>query len=396
MTIADIHWYTYRIPFRQSFTTAHGVMTVREGMIVEVITTQGIVGTGEIAPLPEHSGASLADASQSLPVLKKLLMSQSLHEALVILEQHAYKERVPSSTHCGLEIALLDTHGKVEGLSLSELLLQEGNAGDHKSTPTPLSSLHPTFPSLAQPRSHIPVNAVIGATSLQRAVTAAQQAVHEGFACIKLKVGMCQSIEEEVERVSAIRNAIGANVHLRLDANEAWNLETALTLLSRLEPYTIQYIEQPLPAEKLADMRLLRRSSPIPLAADEAIDGIDSARRVLDQEAADVLIIKPQLAGGLRTSQQIIREAATRGVQSVITNTLETGIGLVAALHLAAASPVITMACGLGTLPLLADDLLVDDLPIQHGTLVVPTQAGLGVQIDRSYRTQEYKHYASS
>ncbi len=130
-------------------------------------------------------------------------------------------------------------------------------------------------------------------------------------------------------------------------------------------------------------MRTLRQAIPIPIAVDEALHSLESARLVLDSEAADILVIKPQLAGGLRVGQQIIQAATERGVRSVITSTIEAGIGLAAALHFAAASPAVTLECGLATLHLLIDDLLIDDLPVRDGFLTVPTGPGLGVALDR-------------
>jgi L-alanine-DL-glutamate epimerase-like enolase superfamily enzyme len=190
-------------------------------------------------------------------------------------------------------------------------------------------------------------------------------------------------IHTEIERIAAVRNALGPDIHLRLDANEAWNLEEAIAILSQCIPYNIQYIEQPLPAGDLAGMRALRQAIPIPIAVDEALHSLESARLVLDSEAADILIIKPQLAGGLRAGQQIIQAATERGVRCVITSAIESGIGLAAALHLAAASPAVTLECGLATLHLLIDDLLIHDLPIHDGHMAVPTNPGLGVELDR-------------
>jgi len=130
-------------------------------------------------------------------------------------------------------------------------------------------------------------------------------------------------------------------------------------------------------------MRTLRQAIAIPVAADEAVYNLESAYLLLDSEAADILIIKPQLAGGLRVGQQMIQAATERGVRSVITSMIETGIGLAADLHFAASSPGVTLECGLATLPLLVDDLLVDELPVRNGFLTVPTGPGLGVELDR-------------
>src|SRR6185312_10754847 len=157
----------------------------------------------------------------------------------------------------------------------------------------------------------------------------------------------------------------------------------ARTLLAQCAAYDIEYIEQPLPAHDLAGMASLRRVSPVPLAADEALTGLESARRILRARAADILILKPQLAGGLRICRQISQEAHTQGVACVITSTLETGIGVAAALHLAAAAPEITLPCGLATLNLLANDLLHTSLPIQQGRITLPSGPGLGVHLDQ-------------
>src|SRR5260221_10620414 len=101
-------------------------------------------------------------------------------------------------------------------------------------------------------------------------------------------------------------------MHLRLDANEAWNLEEAIAVLSQCVPYDIQYIEQPLKASDLAGMPTLRQALPIPIAAAEALHSLERARLVLDSAAADNLVIKPHLAGGLRVGERIIQAATGR------------------------------------------------------------------------------------
>jgi len=358
MKIVDIQWHNYRLPFLKSFITAHGLITAREGIIVQITSDHGISGIGEIAPLPAFGRGSLADACSLLPVLAGHLQHKTLDEALDLVI--AEKKAASNFTLCGLEIALLDAIGKARNCGVGTLLSPNGST----------------------PRATVPVNAVVGVKATSEANVAALEARRNGYGCVKLKVGWGSSIQEEIERVAAVRDAIGPAMHLRLDANEAWNLEEAIAILSRCVPYDIQYVEQPLKANDLAGMYALRRTVPIPIAVDEALHGLESAHLVLDCEAADILIIKPQQAGGLRAGQQIIQAATERGVRSVVTSTIEAGIGLVAVLHLAAASPAVTLECGLATLHLLADDLLVDNLPVRDGFLAVPTGPGLGVALD--------------
>jgi len=367
MTITGTQWCSYRLPLRSSFTTAHNVLAAREGTIVEIITDDGIIGRGEIAPIPEFGSSTLAQAVAQLPAIAAQLHAAQLDEALNRISTAREAGAIAASTACGLEIALLDAFAISEGCSINELLMR--------------SSPSLRFAECAFPRATIPVNAVIGAATVDAAVTAAREAVAAGFGCIKLKVG--RDTEETIERIAAIRKAIGPAIHLRLDANAGWNIEQARYILNRCAGYDIQYVEQPLKADDLTGMRKLRQEVPTPVAVDEALHDLASARRALAQEAADIFIIKPQLAGGLRTSRQMIREAMEQGVQCVVTSSIESGIGLVAALHLAAASPEVTLECGLATLPLLADDLLTDDLPIHHGSIAVPTAPGLGVYLDR-------------
>ncbi len=363
MKIVEIQWRNYRLPLLNGFTTAHGVITTREGIIVQVTTERGISGIGEIAPLPAFAGGSLAGASSLLPALVTRLQHKTLDEALdmVLAGGETGRNAASASALCGLEIALLDAIGKAEGCGVCTLLSPVGIA----------------------PRATVPVNAIIGARATEAAIAVARDAKKNGFRCVKLKVGWEVSVRAEIERVAAVRDAIGPAMHLRLDANEAWNLEQAIAILSQCVPYNIQYVEQPLKAHDLTGMRALRQAVSIPIAVDEALHSPESAQLILDNEAADVLVIKPQLAGGLRAGQQIIQTAAERGVYSVITSTIEAGIGLVAALHLAAASPAVTLECGLATLDLLIDDLVINNLPVRNGLLAVPADAGLGVALDR-------------
>jgi L-Ala-D/L-Glu epimerase len=363
MKIVEIQWRNYRLPLLNGFTTAHGVITIREGIIVQVTTESGISGIGEIAPLPAFGGGSLASASSLLPALVTRLQHKTLDEALemVLAGGETGTNAASASVLCGLEIALLDAIGKAEGCGACTLLSPVGFA----------------------PRATVPVNAIIGARTMEAAIAVAQDAKKNGFRCVKLKVGWEVSVRAEIERVAAVRDAIGPAMHLRLDANEAWNLEQAIAILSQCVPYNIQYVEQPLKAHDLAGMHALRQAVSIPIAVDEALHSPESAQLILDNEAADVLVIKPQLAGGLRAGQQIIQTAAERGVYSVITSTIEAGIGLVAALHLAAASPAVTLECGLATLDLLIDDLVINNLPVRNGLLDVPADAGLGVALDQ-------------
>lgn len=371
--IENIHWYPYRIPLRARFTTAHGSLSRREGAIIEVITEDGLSGVGESAPLPEFAGDDLGTALAPLSTLAAQLRGKTLAEALALL--YASSAELPATTVCGLEGALLDAIGKQSGRSVSALL----SSSQDSSVGTRFTASGASSPAL---RRGIPVNAVIGALPLDTTITRAQELIAAGFHCIKLKVG--SDPDQEVARVAAVRLAIGSAPHLRLDANEAWTFDLAVTMLSQIAEYDLQYVEQPLPASDLEGMSRLRRAVPIPIAADESVFNLKSTRHVLAHAAADILILKPQLIGGLRAAQQVVHEAAEHGVRCVITSAIEAGIGVAGAVHLAAATPEVTLECGLATLVLLEDDLLLEDVAIQNGVLAVPAGPGLGISLDKA------------
>jgi o-succinylbenzoate synthase len=366
MKLLDLKWYPYRIAFRRPFLTAHGSLSHRSGAILQIKTDTGYHGCGEIAPLPEFSGRGLDETLEALSGLVQELCGREIADILHFLDQHSQNADLPSPLICGLETALLDALGQSSGQSLAQLLADE--------------PLMPTGQSPAVPRPAIQVNAVIGGATTESVVLSAKAAINAGYSCLKLK--MTEASTSAVECVAAVRAAIGATPQLRLDANEGWSFEQAIWMLSRCAAADIQYVEQPLPGSDSAAMARLCSSSPIPLAADEALTSLAATRRVLAARAADVLILKPQLLGGLRACRQIIREAQQRQVACVITSTLESGIGVAAALHVAAASPEITLACGLATLDLLEGDLLHKRLLIEQGYLQMPPGTGLGIQVD--------------
>jgi o-succinylbenzoate synthase len=354
LTLERIHWQVYCLPLRAPFRTAHGLLSTRWGAIVEVSSAGGsLQGYGELAPLPPFSPA-LSSVLAALPALAKSLEGSTLTEALARLLAAQETGQLPAPATFALEVALLDLRARALGQGL----------------------LAPYA------RRAVPVNAVIGASKPDEAAEASRQAVAAGFRCLKLKLSGNE--QQDDERLAAVRASVGGAIALRLDANASWSLAQAERLLRAYAPYDIAYVEQPLAAEDLEGLRQLRRRSPIPIAADESLSGLESARQVLQLEAADVLILKPQFLGGLRPTLQIIEEAATRGVTCVLTSALEAGIGICATLHLAAAHPALTQAAGLATLSLLRTDLLSEPLTYNDGQLQLPSGPGLGVRLDRA------------
>ncbi len=204
-------------------------------------------------------------------------------------------------------------------------------------------------------RDRVPVNAIIPAVGPERAHA---MTVASGCGTAKVKVAEPgQAAEEDVARVAAVRDALGPGGKIRVDANGAWQVDQAERMIRKLSGYGLEYAEQP--CATLAELARLRRRVDVPLAADESIRRAADPLRVRAAAAADIVVIKVQPLGGVRSA---LRVAEACGLPAVVSSAVETSAGLSAGLALAAALPQLPHACGLGTLSLLTGDVTADPL----------------------------------
>src|SRR5699024_1157361 len=181
------------------------------------------------------------------------------------------------------------------------------------------------------PLKQVPVNDLITAESPEECVAQAKAAVERGQNIIKLKC--TEARELDIRRVRAIREAL-PDIKLRLDPNESWPVEWALEQIKAMEPFDIDYIEEPLPrGTDLAIYAQISRKTSIPIALDDSIRTYFHAQRALELKAAKVWILKPPRVGGIDITYDIIKLAAEGGVRCVITASLETAVGLYVGLH---------------------------------------------------------------
>ncbi len=202
-------------------------------------------------------------------------------------------------------------------------------------------------------RPRVAVNALIPALPPDEAAALAAAAVADGFGCVKVKGG----VGGDVDRVAAVRDAIGPATALRVDANGAWDVETAVAVVAALSPYDLELVEQPVVS--LEDLGRVRRRVTVAVAADECVRGVDDARRLASLAAADAVVVKVQPLGGVAAAMAVAEAA---GVPAVVSSLYETSVGIAAGLALAAALPELPWACGLGTAALLDGDVVIDPL----------------------------------
>ena len=217
-------------------------------------------------------------------------------------------------------------------------------------------------------RTRIPVNTTVPAVD-----PATAHAMVTASRCTTAKVKVAepgQRLTDDVARVEAVRDALGRSGRLRVDANGGWSLDDARVALGELSRYDLEYAEQPV--RSLTDMAELRRAVDVRLAADESVRGADDPLRIAGLEAADVVVLKVQPLGGVRSCLEVAERC---GLPVVVSSAVETSVGLAAGLALAGALPELPFACGLGTVTLLAQDVCARSLAPVDGWLPVPDRS---------------------
>ncbi|MBN9215667.1 MAG: O-succinylbenzoate synthase [Microbacterium sp. SCN 70-200] len=223
----------------------------------------------------------------------------------------------------------------------------------------------------AQPasvRDAVPVNATVPAVAA--AEVAGVLARFDGCRTAKVKVAeRGQTLADDVARVRAVRQQLGAEGRVRLDANGGWNVDEAEHAVHALSEFDLEYLEQPCASvDELAELRERIADWDIPIAADESVRKASDPLAVARAGAADLIVVKAQPLGGVRRALEIVAEA---GLPAVVSSALDTSIGLSMGVALAAALPELPYDCGLGTASLLAADVTARPLRPMSGTLPV-------------------------
>jgi O-succinylbenzoate synthase len=213
-------------------------------------------------------------------------------------------------------------------------------------------------------RDRVPVNTTVPAVGPEQAHALVRAS---GCTTAKVKVAEAgQTLADDIARVEAVRDALGPDGKVRIDANAAWTVDEAVTALKALDEFALEYAEQPVPT--LSEMAQLRRRVDVLLAADESVRRAEDPVRVAGLEAADIVVLKVQPIGGVRRCLEV---AEACGLPVVVSSAVETSVGIAAGVALAAALPELPYACGLGTLSLVDGDVTDHPLLPDNGELPV-------------------------
>ena len=368
MIVSKIECREYDVSLRTPLVSANGNMSKRRGLILRAETDNGLVGYGEIAPLDGFSNETMAEVRSVIPGLLNGLIGFSVPHSIVGIQNELIRGCPKSvalpSVRFGIETLLADLGAQEAGVAMSKWLNPDAS-------------------------DRVPVNAVLSG-AIDEVCQQAAGKLARGYRSFKLKVGV-ESRDDEVSKIENLREVLGGQASIRLDANRSLNYEQAVRLLCSVRRFDIEYIEEPLNRELFGQLADLHRECGVAIALDESLSDrtigestASPAERMLrfaEAGGVDVAVIKPSVFGGLSEIMQAVREVGNSGIKVVISSAIESGIAVMAALQLAAALDGLVLPCGLDTLELLSDSLINESLRLADGCLRVPRTTGLGVTI---------------
>jgi o-succinylbenzoate synthase len=361
MKICQFSLIDFELTFRTPLVTARGLFNRRKGIVISAKTDDGFSGIGEISPLGAFSRESLLQARRSAQHVVDFLGNAEVpadQEALAQVIGHLEDMlSAPPSVLFGFEMLLGDLAGKKAGLSLSSWF--SGNAS-----------------------RDVAVNAILTGSpeDIQRQLVTKTA---KDFRVYKIKID-ARGITSALKKTKAVRDRVADDVMIRLDLNRGLDFEDAVGLLNQIKEFGIEYVEEPLKEPTTQGLTALREKTGLRIALDETVAETEKFYDLLNSKACDVIVVKPMVLGGINKSIKLSKISAERGLKTVITSTLESGIGVAACLHVAAMLGDHILPCGLDTLDLFQENIINENLPIVSGHMNVPEGPGLGVTLKDS------------
>ncbi len=358
MIISRVEIYQSRIALREPFVISLGSLDHAENLLVVLHTRSGLSGFGECSPFMTIHGESMETCFTVAHYLGKALLGANaldIARCSSILDTVIYGN---TSVKSAFDMALYDLASRHAGQPLYRYL--------------GATSVKPMF-----------TDYTVSFNTPEKMASDAHKIREEGFTVIKVKLG--GDANSDLERIRRIREAVGMEIPLRIDANQGWDTPTAIDLLNRLSGFHIQHCEEPIPRWNFVDLPLIRSKSPIPVMADESCLDHHDARRLLSMHACDRLNVKLGKSSGIFKALKIVRLAAQHGIQLQMGGFLESRLGFTAAAHLAQVSDDF-LYFDFDTPLMFAEDPVIHGITYgPQGRIALPADIGLGAEFDEAY-----------
>ena len=353
MKITSVRLGRISVPLRTPFKTALRTVTSVEDVIVELHTDTGAVGYGEAPP----TGAITGDTTGAIlgaiqDHIGKTILGREVDELEPLLQAVQKSIVGNSSAKAAVDMAIWDLYGQLYNIPVHKLL-----GGGRKQIVTDLT---------------------ISVNDPETMVKDALIAIDRGYDCLKMKVGVDPALD--VSRLAAVRGAVGKDVVIRIDANQAWTPKEAVRILNAMQEQglDIELVEQPVKAHDLEGLKYVTDRSYVPVLADEAVFSPEDAMTIMKMGAADLINIKLMKCGGLYNALKIASAAEVFGVQCMIGCMLEAKIAVNAAVHLACAKNIITKVDLDGPV-LCSEDPILGGAVFNEKHITVSDDPGLGI-----------------
>jgi o-succinylbenzoate synthase len=354
MKIKEIEIYPISIPLKKPFKIALGTSYEYKGVLVKIVTNENIYGLGEASPSERITFETQSTVINALAQMKSFLIGKNPIEIEKIIDELDIKVQGNSSAKASIDLALYDIIGKYLRLPLSAIFGSD--------------------------KSEIKTSITIGIKSVQEVIEEALQLIDQKVKIIKLKTGT--NPNGDIDEVKALRQAIGYDTRLRIDANQGYSVQQAIKVLKELERYEIEFVEQPVVANDVEGLREVRNNTAIPIMADESLHSPKDAIELIKNDAVDLFNIKLMKSGGLNRALKIAEIAQAAGIQCMVGCMVETKVGITAGMHLALGKKIVRYADLDGYLDLEVD-CVKGGVVTKEGINSLSDGVGLGVEVEK-------------
>src|SRR3954468_3017276 len=330
---------------------ALGSSSTSRGWIVRLTSDEGHTGYGYSNSSP-HMGSTFESLPHELERFKPIVMGNDAFAIEAILQELDRSLAGGSQAKAGIDCALHDLCARALGVPLYNLLG-------------------------GKVRSSVPVLRIVAIKAPAEMAEQAQKLLDQGYTYFKIKVH--GDVDEDVARVKAIRERVGKDAHLTVDANQSYSPKDAIAAINRMAEYRLDLVEQPVSRRDLKGLELVTRSVPVVVEADEGAGTIDEIMTLVSYRIVDAVSLKIQKLGGLRNALAAARICEAGHVKYRLGAHVGTRLGNAHAIHLAAALPGVDYACELGEFTRMHNDPFAG-IEVVNGVLAVPTGIGCGVE----------------
>jgi L-alanine-DL-glutamate epimerase-like enolase superfamily enzyme len=350
--IAKIETQTLEMPYTKPLVTATNNFTIARGLLVKIVTGGGIEGYGysDLFPRTGETPETARHVIES--VLKGKVIGKELEDLGRIRADIDHALTGNPRAKAALETAMVDALARGYHMPLAVML--GGRC-----------------------RGEIKVIKMVSVGDPDAMAAEAKELVEQGLS-LKLKVG--GRIERDLPRVAAVRKAVGDDVFIKIDANEAYDAKTAIRLARRLADHGVEVFEQPVPRDQFDALWEVKKNSPIKIEADQSVRSFADAQILVKDRMVDSVNTGIAKIGSIGEVRRIAELCEASGIRCALSNTAGSMVGDAAAVHLAASTPGISPLCELGEFEVITGDPFFG-LSVEKGSISVPEGEGLGVSL---------------